>query len=124
MLMRVIYENKVLAVGEHVQDFRAANMLIIFGASAPAELKDYCYLVNVNPIDGDIAAGDILRVDDGFFKITSVGAEVPVTLKGLGHCTISFTGETAASMVGTIYVEKSKVPALQAGSVIQIIKYK
>ena len=121
--MKVIYENKVLGAGAHAEDFRATNMIILFGATAPPELKDYCYLVNVNPIDGQIAAGDILCIGSNFYKITCVGAEAPVTLQGLGHCTISFTGQTEPEMAGTLYVEQAEVPVLGKGTEIQIIKY-
>lgn len=121
--MKVIYENKVLGAGAHAEDFRATNMIILFGATAPPELKDYCYLVNVNPIDDQIAAGDILRIGSNFYKITCVGAEAPVTLQGLGHCTISFTGQTESEMAGTLYVEQAEVPVLGKGTEIQIIKY-
>lgn len=123
MVMKAIYENKVLGVGPHAEDFRATNMLILFGATAPPELKDYCYLVNVNPIDGQISVGDILRIDDGFYKITCIGAEAPVTLQSLGHCSIGFTGVTEPNMAGTLYVEQAEVPVLKVGTTIQIIKY-
>ncbi len=29
------------------------DFIIIFGDSAPAELRDYCYSVDVNPINGE-----------------------------------------------------------------------
>lgn len=121
--MRVIYENTVLGAGAHAADFRATNMLIIFGATAPPELRDYCYLVNVSPLEGQIAAGDILRIGDRFYRITCVGSEAPTTLQGLGHCTISFTGNTEPEMAGTLYVEQAEVPLLEKGMDIQIIKY-
>lgn len=89
--MEEIYKNQVKSIGKDVGAFAGADFLIIFGDSAPAELKDYCYGVDVNPINGQIKAGDVLRFDDQEYTITSIGDEAPVTLTGLGHCTIRFT---------------------------------
>ena len=55
--MKVIYENQVKAAGECVEEFKDAGMFIIFGENAPDEIKDYCYSVSVNPINGEIAPG-------------------------------------------------------------------
>ena len=108
--MKVIYENQVKACGMAVEEFKDAGMFIIFGDNAPDEIKDYCYSVSVNPINGEE------------FKITCVGPEAPVTLKGLGHCTVSFTGLTEPELLGTIYVEAKPMPDMGIGTVIQIIE--
>ena len=82
--MKVIYENKVKASGIAVEEFKDAGMFIIFGENAPEEIKDYCYSVSVNPINGELAAGQYLVIDGQEYKITCVGYEAPITLKGLG----------------------------------------
>ena len=87
--MKVIYENKVKAAGIAVEEFKDAGMFIIFGENAPEEIRDYCYSVSVNPINGELAAGQYLVVDGQEYKITCVGYEAPITLKGLGHCTFN-----------------------------------
>ncbi|MBP3851570.1 MAG: PTS glucitol/sorbitol transporter subunit IIA [Erysipelotrichaceae bacterium] len=119
--MPIIYENTVKALGSQVNSFAGADFIILFGDSAPAELKDYCYSVDVNPIQGDIKPGQILCFDDQAYMITAVGSEAPVTLKGLGHCTVRFSGDTTAEMAGTIYVEKKSMPTITAGTKIQIV---
>ncbi len=119
--MSVIYENKVKAVGPAIAEFEDMDFIIIFGDSAPDELKDYCYSVDVNPINGEIRPGQILKFDDQEYKVTAVGDEAPVTLKGLGHCTISFSGKTTAEMGGTLYVEEKEKPIIHIGTVIQIV---
>lgn len=120
--MKVIYENRVKALGSCVNEFQDGKMFILFGDSAPDELKDYCYSVDVNPIDGEICAGQTLRVGGDSYKITAVGKEAPVTLAGLGHCTINFSGLTAAEMPGTIYVEDKPMPEISVGTVIRIVQ--
>lgn len=120
--MKVIYENKVKALGSCVEEFKDAGMFIIFGDNAPEEIRDYCYSVSVNPINGTIAAGQILKVGERCYKITSVGYEAPITLAGLGHCTISLTGLTEPELPGTLYVEPAPMPEIGIGTVIQIIE--
>ena len=75
--MKVIYENKVKASGIAVEEFKDAGMFIIFGENAPEEIRDYCYSVSVNPINGELAAGQYLVIDGQEYKITCVGYEGP-----------------------------------------------
>ncbi len=118
--MNIIYQNQVKGIGPAIQEFEDMDFIIIFGDSAPDELKDYCYSVDVNPINGTIAPGQTLKFDDQVYKITAVGTEAPVTLKGLGHCTIKFSGDTTAEMAGTLYVENKPKPTINVGTIIQI----
>lgn len=117
----IIYENRVKAMGSSVEEFKSSGMFIIFGDNAPEELKDYCYSVDVTPVNGTIAPGQTLQIDNESYKITAVGYEAPVTLAGLGHCTINFGGQTEAELPGTIYVEKKLMPEVRIGTTIQII---
>ena len=120
--MKVIYENKVKALGECVHEFKDANMFVLFGDNAPEEITDYCYHVDVTPLKGTITAGQVLILDGVSYRITAVGAEAPVTLAGLGHCSVSFSGQTEVDLQGTIYVESKPMPELHVGSTIQIVE--
>lgn len=117
----IIYENQVKAMGASVEEFKDAGIFIIFGANAPEELRDYCYSVDVNPINGTIQAGQTLQIGNVSYRITAVGYEAPVTLAGLGHCTINFSGATEAELPGTIYVEDKPMPEISIGTAIKII---
>lgn len=118
--MKVIYENKVKAMGSCVNEFQSEGFFILFGDNAPDELRDYCYSVDVNPINGIIAPDQILKIGDNTYRITAIGQEAPVTLAGLGHCTINFSGQTDVEMLGTIYVEHKPMPEIAIGTEIQI----
>lgn len=120
--MKVIYENEVKALGASVDEFAGGNMFIIFGENAPDELKDYCYLVSVNPINGTIAPGQYLQVDSKEYRITAVGEEAPVTLAGLGHMTINMSGKTEAELPGSLYTEEAEVPYIQVGTKLRIVE--
>ena len=121
-MMKVIYENQVKALGACGEEFKDAEMFILFGDNAPEELRDYCYSVSVNPINGTIAAGQILKIGANEYKITAVGSEAPVTLAGLGHCTVNFSGQITVDLPGTIYVEHKPMPDITIGTVIQILE--
>lgn len=118
--MNIIYENQVTAMGTMVNAFE--GMILLFGENAPAELKDFCYSVAVNPINGTIQAGQTVMFDDASYKITAVGEEAPHTLAGLGHCTINFSGATEVELPGTIYVENKPMPAITIGTKIKIVE--
>ena len=120
--MKIIYECKVKAQGDCAEEFRDTNMFVIFGDNAPPEIKDYCYWIDLAPINGTIAAGQYLRVDGQSYKITAVGEEAPVTLAGLGHCTFNFNGRTEVDLPGTIDVEEKPLPEIKTGTVIQIVE--
>ena len=119
--MTVIYDNQVKAMGDCVAEFEDSGMFILFGDDAPDTLKDYCYSIDVNPIQEQIRTGQKAVIDGKEYKITAVGDVVMQNLGNLGHVTFSFTGETEAELTGTIYLEKSDVPKLHIGSTIQII---
>lgn len=118
--MKVIYENEVKAMGAEVKAFE--GMLLLFGEGAPAELRDYCYTVAVNPINGEIKPGQIVKFDEEAYKITAVGTEAPHTLAGLGHCTVNFSGQTTVDLPGTIYVENKAMPDINIGTKIMIVE--
>lgn len=120
--MKIIYECRVKAQGSCAEEFRETNMFVIFGDNAPPEIKDYCYWIDLAPLNGTIAAGQYLRVDGQSYRITSVGWEAPVTLAGLGHCTFHFNGLTEPDLPGTIYIEEKPLPEITRGSVIQIVE--
>ena len=117
--MAVIYANKVKGLGACVAEFE--GMFILFGDNAPDTLKDYCYTIDVNPIQQEIKAGQKAVIDGKEYNITAVGDVVMQNLGNLGHVTFSFTGETEAELPGTIYLEEATVPKLEVGSTIQII---
>ena len=117
--MAVIYDNKVKGLGACVAEFE--GMFILFGDNAPDTLKDYCYTIDVNPIQQEIKAGQKAVIDGKEYNITAVGDVVMQNLGNLGHVTFSFTGETEAELPGTIYLEEATVPKFEVGSTIQII---
>lgn len=120
--MKIIYENKVKRLGVCVNDFQDSGMFILFGDSAPDTLKDFCYSIDVIPINGEIKVGQKAIIDGEEFVITAVGSLAMRNLESLGHVTFAFDGSTEAELPGTIYVEAKPMPSLNVGSIIKIVE--
>lgn len=118
--MDVIYENKVLGMGEAVSSL-GDEMIILFGDTAPDTLKDFCYLIEPKETNGNIAPGQTLFIDDESFEIKNVGDVAQKNLVALGHLTISFTGDEESMLPGAIVVEKKPCPQIKVGTTIGIV---
>lgn len=117
-----IFETTVNGYGENAAAFKEENMVVLFGNNAPADLADFCYIIDINPINGDIEEGNVLVLDNTEYIITAVGNVVKTNLKNLGHITLNFNGDTDAEVAGTLYVEKKEIVDLKKGSLVKIIK--
>ncbi|MBF0818293.1 PTS glucitol/sorbitol transporter subunit IIA [Streptococcus acidominimus] len=119
--MTKIFETKIVSIGEQAPNMiEEANMLILFGMEAPADLADYCYKISNKDLSGSILPGACLVVDGVEYPVTAVGNLVEQNLSALGHITIAFDGSQAGSLPGTLHVEAGHVPPLKEGSVISI----
>lgn len=61
-----------------------------------------------------------LRIGDHDYLITAVGNEVNTNLKNLGHIAVRFTGDEAAELPGSLYVEKKEFPNIKIGTRVTI----
>jgi PTS system glucitol/sorbitol-specific IIA component len=112
--MSVIFETRVVAIGpEALGMIEGANMLILFGEGALADLAEFCFTIDNKDLKGSIPVGGKLRIDQQEFVITAVGNVVEKNLH--------FDGSSAGSLPGTLHVEGENLPSLQDGSVIQLL---
>ena len=98
-----MYQVTIKGKGAMVDAFREEGIFVTFGDNAPDTLKDFCYSIDVNPVDGEVTPGCKLVIDGKEFKIVKVG-------------------EVAECLPGTICMEKAELPALDIGSTIAIVK--
>ncbi|GAB2026308.1 PTS glucitol/sorbitol transporter subunit IIA [Lactovum odontotermitis] len=118
-----IFETKVVQVGTQAPTLlQEANMIILFGLEAPADLAEYCYKITNKNLCDSIEKNDMLMLGGKRFQITAVGAVVEQNLKTLGHITISFDGAEQATLPGTLHVKAEQEIEIGQDSVIQIIK--
>lgn len=120
--MSVIYENIIKNIGSEVAAFEGEEMFILFGDNAPDTLKDFCYTIDIKPVNESIEVGHTVVIDNKEYEITALGSVAEQNLASLGHVTIVFDGATEASLPGSIYVKGSGVPKLTIGSEILIKK--
>ncbi|MGY3717911.1 PTS glucitol/sorbitol transporter subunit IIA [Sutcliffiella cohnii] len=119
--MNTVYETKVNKVGPSVADFLGEKMIILFGENAPAELAEYCLLINVKDVVEDIVPGNVLKLGEKEYKVTAVGDAVRKNLSSLGHITLKFDGSVTPELPGTLYLEDADIAEVQAGDTIQIL---
>ncbi|MBF0777961.1 PTS glucitol/sorbitol transporter subunit IIA [Streptococcus cuniculi] len=120
--MTKIFETKIVSIGEQAPNMiEEANMLILFGMEAPADLADYCYKISNKDLSGSIVPGVRLVIDGAVYPVTAVGNVVEQNLSALGHITIAFDGSCEGSLPGTLHVEAGEIPALKEGSVIELV---
>lgn len=117
-----IYSTTVKSVGSMVSETADAGMYVLFGGNAPDALREYCFLVEVTPVQGQIAPGQTFTAGSSTFPITAVGDVVNTNLHQLGHMTVQFDGATTAPMPGTMVVANpgGALPELTAGTPITI----
>ena len=121
MSSKIIYENKVKALGDLAKTFAEEEMIILFGDNAPDTLADYCYSIDINPVKETIKVGQVFVFDGVAFNITAVGEIAEKNLVNLGHITVSFNGSTGPILPGSICVEKKEMPNIKIGSEISIL---
>ncbi|AYE53536.1 PTS sorbitol transporter subunit IIA (plasmid) [Priestia megaterium NCT-2] len=120
--MQTVYQTKINRIGSGVSEFLGEKMFILFGDNAPAELADYCLLINVNEINGEIEQGDILVLNDKEYKITAVGDAVKQNLGSLGHITLKFDGSEISQLPGTLNLENADIQVPEVGTRVQILR--
>lgn len=115
-----IFSTEVIDIGNEASEMINAGFFILFGEKVPAELKDYCYIIKLQPVTGEIVPGKKLILDGQEILITAVGNEVTDNLENLGHVTVKFDGSTIAELPGTIYAEEINGFHLKIGDNIYI----
>lgn len=118
--MHTKFDTQINNIGPSVTDFLGEKMLILFGENAPAELAEYCLLINVKNVEGDIEVGDKLLLGNHEYKITAVGDAVKKNLSSLGHITLKFDGSKNPELPGTLYLEDIDIHEVKLGDQIRI----
>ena len=52
-----MYQVTIKGKGAMVDAFREEGIFVTFGDNAPDTLKDFCYSIDVNPVDGEVTPG-------------------------------------------------------------------
>lgn len=100
----MIYQTTIKGMGDQVEAFVGGDLRNIWGQRS-GYFKDFCYSVEVTPVQGEIKPGSKLVIDGQEYKITMVGDVARENLNNLGHVTYSFNG-SGECLPGSICVEK------------------
>ena len=116
--MAIIYSTSVTSIGSEAATFLTEKMLVTFGANAPEELRDYCYVLGAATSSGPILPGSKAVIDGTSMTITAIGEVAQKNLDALGHVTLVFDGADTPRMDGAIHllVDGTSMPNLHAGS--------
>ncbi|SJM71236.1 PTS system, glucitol/sorbitol-specific IIA component [Corynebacterium glutamicum] len=120
--MNQIYQTEVTGAGPESGAFADQGMFVLFGEEAPDMLKEFCYFVHVNPVEGEIVPGLGFYINDTRYPITAVGDVAAKNLGALGHITIVFNGASKPHLPGAINVENpgDAFPVLVPGDTLRI----
>lgn len=118
--MSIIYQTEFTKIGTFAADALEDNMLITFKQGAPADLEDYCFIHNPQPLVADLQVGNVVELNGVAYPITAVGDVASMNLRELGHVTWRFDSATQAEYPGTVHLSGSTPSAVQIGSVLVI----
>ncbi|MDD7306247.1 MAG: PTS glucitol/sorbitol transporter subunit IIA [Peptoniphilaceae bacterium] len=118
--MTIKYETKVVEIGNSIREM-GNDVIILFGSTVTEDLKDYCYVINTNKVNGQILTGDYIELDGEKFTILGVGNLAQQNLESLGHLSIYTSGNLADLLPGAIVIKVNNELTIQQGSTIKIL---
>jgi PTS system glucitol/sorbitol-specific IIA component len=115
------YVTEITAVGPLFPEFREHGLVILFGETAPEELREF--VVQHRPVVADSAPqpGDVLELAGEQFAVTAVGDAVHENLLRLGHVSVKADANTCPPLPGDVCVEAKPLPDLEPGSIVRIL---
>lgn len=120
-MISIKYETEVVEIGDQALEFLNENMLIMFKAGAPVELRELSVVHKVKTALRECpVVGNKFSIGNSIYEITSVGDVACKNLEQLGHVTLKFDGAVDAELPGNIHLTPSKMPEIKVGININI----
>lgn len=117
---RLKLRSRITAIGDGVEEFRAAQVLVFFGEDAPEELAEFSILHVPEVNLANLSPGDTLRLGTESFRVLAVGDVANANLANLGHLVIKANGRTEPELPGDVCVDAKPLPELRIGDVIEV----
>jgi glucitol/sorbitol PTS system EIIA component len=109
----------VQEIGILVPTFKEDKIVILFGPSAPPELREISVIHEfVALTEEPIKEGGTLQFGDESFTITDVGTLANQNFKELGHISIYFQEPHGEVLPGSIFAKPYRFPTINVGTVI------
>jgi PTS system glucitol/sorbitol-specific IIA component len=128
----VKYRGVIQEIGHMVEEFLPHGILIFFGATAPAELREVSLIHDGAQLHAPLVVGDMLQfhhssIDEATqlppmrFRLTAIGEVVEYNLAQLGHVVVHFDAATTATLPGAISVDSSLERLPLVGATFEIL---
>jgi glucitol/sorbitol PTS system EIIA component len=118
--MAVKYQGTVREVGALAADMQAAGVLVLFGMTAPAELREISVVHEGAAPSAPLAAGDSLTLGDTQYIISCFGSMANGNFAELGHIVIKANGATETELPGEVSVNDTPLVLPRVGDALII----
>lgn len=110
-------------VGPLVPSFESEKVVVLFGPTAPGELREISVIhEQEEPSDDAIQEGGKFVVDNQEYTITAVGSAANANYKELGHISIYLQDPTEEVLPGAVFVSPFDFPKFNEGGIIEFKK--
>ena len=113
-----MYKTTIKDFGDMAPVFKEDNLFVLFGTSAPDELKDISFIHEVEEVSDDFSLDNAstLKINDIEFKIDKVGSEAHNNLMTLGHISVYLNNEDI--LPGAVAISGNELPDLDKGDIL------
>lgn len=111
---------KIVEIGPMVDQFESEMFFVLFGTSAPAELREISVIHEYTPSEEGkyFQEGSTLTIGDTQYTVVEVGDAANANFHELGHVSVYLKEEEL--LPGAIRVEPNVFPKFTVGDVITI----
>lgn len=116
----MVYKTNVLEIGSMVPAFAEEMLIVLFGTTAPNELRDISVIhePESNSQKNILKVGTRLEMGGQTYEVTAVGNAANANFDELGHVSIYFK-DTDDLLPGAISVQPSIFPDVKVSEVIK-----
>ncbi|WP_439294714.1 PTS glucitol/sorbitol transporter subunit IIA [Lonepinella sp. BR2882] len=118
--MTILYQGNIIQIGEFAPEALNEQMLITFKQDVPADLAEYCFVLQHDELLDDLAVGDVVELGGIDYPITAVGEIASFNFKQLGHISWRFNGATEPEYPGTVHLQGATPQTVTLGTELVI----
>ena len=114
------YRTRVVSIGDQVDAFVKAQILVLFQAGAPEELASFSVLHQPEITSGTVEVGDTLVLRSESYRVRAVGSVANENLQALGHLVVKCNNLDEPELPGDVCVDAKPLVMLAVGDEIRI----
>ncbi|MGW7933416.1 PTS glucitol/sorbitol transporter subunit IIA [Staphylococcus xylosus] len=115
-----MYKTIIKDFGDMAPAFKEDNLFVLFGTSAPDELKDISYIHEIIELSESFILDNAstLKINNIEFKVEKVGSEAHNNLIELGHISVYLNNKDI--LPGAVAISGNELPDLNKGDILTI----